>query len=116
MVYYIRAKSYYRYALDLFKDFSKIKGNPSELQKKAKEIFNLGLKAVWALSYVFPPEKPPEFEELWRKTVESLDPADVGKLEKIKNVIFFEKPEEEKIIENIRLFLEIIKKVLQPIL
>jgi hypothetical protein len=116
MVYYIRAKSYYRYALDLFKDLPKIKKNPPELQKKAQEIFNLGLKAIWALSYVLPPEKPPEFKELWGKTIESLDSDDVAKLEKIKNIIFSEKPKEEEIIENIREFLEIIKKVLKPLL
>lgn len=116
MVYYIRSKSYYKYALDLYKDLPNFKKNLSELQKKAQEIFKLGLKAIWALSYVTPPEKPPEFKELWDKTVESLDSDDISKLEKIKNIIFSEKSNSEEIIESIRSFLEIVQKVLKPIL
>lgn len=116
MVYYIRAKSYYKYALDLYKDLPKFKNELSELQKKAQEIFKLGLKAVWALSYVTPPESPPEFKELWDKTIESLDLDDISKLEKIKNVIFSEKSNQEQIIENVKTFLEILQRVLKPIL
>ncbi len=116
MTYYIRAKSYYRYAWDLFKNLSQIKKNPEEFRKKTKEIFNLGLKAIWAVSYVTPPEKPPEFKELWDKFVETLEPEDLSEVEKIKNIIFSEKISEEESIEGIRKFLEIIKKTLKPIL
>ncbi|MCD6489860.1 MAG: hypothetical protein J7K20_03935 [Thermodesulfobacterium sp.] len=116
MAYYIRAKSYYRYALDLFKDLPKLKNNLAELQKRAQEIFKLGMKAVWALSYITPPEKSPEFEELWEKTLESLDSEDIPKIEKIKNILFSDTSDEEKILEATKTFLEIIKKILQPIL
>lgn len=116
MAYYIRAKSYFRYASDLFKDLSKFKNNPSELQKKAQEIFKLGLKAIWALSYIKPPEKPPEFEEIWNKTLESLEPEDISKVKKIKESIFSQEIKEDQILKDIKTFLEIIEKVLKPIL
>ncbi len=115
MTYYIRAKSYYRYAWDLFKNLVQFK-KTEEFQKKAKEVFNLGLKAIWAISYVNPPEKPPEFKELWEKAIETLEPEDLSEVEKIKNMIFSEKIVKEELIENLRKFLEIIKKVLKPIL
>ncbi|PMP65905.1 MAG: hypothetical protein C0190_06160 [Thermodesulfobacterium geofontis] len=116
MVYYIRSKSYYRYALDLYKDLPNFKKDLSELQKKAQEIFKLGLKAIWALSYVTPPKKPPEFKELWNKTIESLDSNDISKLENIKNIIFSEKSNPEEVIESVKAFLEIVQRVLKPIL
>ncbi|MDF2953194.1 MAG: hypothetical protein OD816_000439 [Thermodesulfobacterium sp.] len=116
MAYYIRAKSYYRYALDLFKDLPKFKDNPAEFQKRAQEIFKLGMKAVWSLSYITPPEKSPEFKELWEKTVESLDPEDIPEIEKIKDILFSDRSDKEKILEGTKTFLKIIKKILQPIL
>ncbi len=116
MTYYIRAKSYYRYASDLSKNLYQFKNNPAELQKKAQEIFKLGLKAIWALSYVIPPEKSPEFKELWGKTIESLESEDIPEMEKIKNIIFSENFNSEQIINSINKFLEIIRKILQPIL
>lgn len=116
MVYYIRAKSYYRYASDLFKDLNKFKDNPSELQKRAQEIFKLGLKAIWALSYVTPPEKSPEFKELWDKALESFDSGDISKIEKIREIIFSQEIKEDQIIESIKIFLELVKNVLKPIL
>ncbi len=116
MAYYIRAKSYFRYAVDLSKDLPNFKNNPSELQKKAQEIFKLGLKAIWALSYITPPEKPPEFKEIWEKTLESLEAEDIPKVKKIKETIFSKNAEVDQIIKDIKTFLEIVNKVLKPIL
>jgi hypothetical protein len=117
MVYFIRAKSYYRYALDLFKDLPHLKGNLSELQKKVQDIFKIGLKAIWALSQITTPEKPPSFEEIWKKALESVEPEEAQELKKIKEAIFSEKVEDsETLIKNAEIFLEIIKNTLRPIL
>lgn len=116
MVYYIRAKIYYKYASDLFKELIQSKVNFSEIQKKSQEIFKLGLKAIWSLSYVTPPEKTPEFKELWEKTLESLEPEDVPKVEKIKEILFSKEPDKKILIETVEDFLKIVKKVLDPIL
>ncbi|WP_038055242.1 hypothetical protein [Thermodesulfobacterium hydrogeniphilum] len=116
MVYFIRAKSYYRYALDLYKDLPHFLKKPEDLKRKAQEIFKIGLKAIWSLSQINPPEKPPSLEELWKKTLESVEPEDVDKLKNIKNILFSEEKEPEKIIKTVETFLEIIKKNIQPIL
>lgn len=116
MVYFIRAKSYYRYALDLFKDLYLLKGKPEELKKRIKSIFELGLKSVWALSQITPPEKSLSLEELYSKVLETLSSEEKEKMENIYKKLFLESIDEEEIIESLREFLNLIKNILSPVL
>ncbi len=116
MVYFVRAKSYYRYAVDLYKDLPYLLKKPEEFKKKAQEIFKIGIKAIWALSQINPPEKSPSFEELWKKALESVDPQDVKRLKELKEIIFSKENEPEKLLKAVEEFLQIVKNNLQPIL
>lgn len=116
MVYFIRAKSYYKYALELFKDLYLLKGKLEDFEKRVKSIFELGLKSIWALSQISAPEKPPNFEELYTKVLETLSFEERERMEEIKRKIFYENISEEERIEFLREYLNLIKEILSPIL
>lgn len=116
MVFFIRARSYYRYALDLFKDLSSWKNKPEEFRKKAKEIFQIGLKSLWSLSQVAPPERSPTFEEIWKKALEAVDEEEKIKLKNLKDLIFSEDTPVESLSSSLEEFFIILKKNLKPLL
>lgn len=116
MVFFIRAKSYYKYASDLFKDLSSWKDKPEEFRKKAREIFQIGLKSLWSLSQVAPPEKSPTFEEIWKKALEALDEEERIKLKNLRNLIFSEDISIESLSSSLEEFFKILRKNLKPLL
>lgn len=116
MVFFIRAKSYYKYALDLFKDLPLWKDKPEEFRKKVREIFQIGLKSLWSLSQIAPPEKPPTFEEIWKKALEAIDEEERAKFKNLKELIFSEDTSVEHLISGLEEFLKILRKNLKPIL
>ena len=114
MVYFVRAKSYFRYATDILNEL-KVEKTPEAIIKKAQEVFKLGLKAVWAISQVTPPEKPPTLEDILNSTLPSFESFSNRVLE-IKKQLFEKKvpPEEAKALAEE--FLKIVETVLSPIL
>ncbi|WP_022855645.1 hypothetical protein [Thermodesulfobacterium thermophilum] len=116
MVYFIRARSYHKYAQDLFKDLHLYKQKPEEFRKKAQEIFQTGLKALWSLSQITPPDNPPSFQEIWQKAIEAIDPEDQEALLNIKRITFSEEQDLEKVYQSLKDFLAILQKALKPIL
>lgn len=116
MVYFIRAKSYYRYALELFKDLYLLKEKPEDFKRRVKSILELGLKSIWALSQINPPEKAPSLEEVYSKVLETLSSEEKEKMEKFYKEILSQELSEEEVIEALRNFLNLIKSILSPIL
>ncbi len=116
MVYFIRAKSYYKYALDLFKDLYLLKEKSEDFQKRVKSIFELGLKSLWALSQINPPEKSPSFEELYSQVLKTLSSEEKESMEKIYQKLFFSQISQDETIELLRDFLSLVKNILSPVL
>jgi len=116
MVFFIRAKSYYRYALDLYKDLPAFKNKPEEFKNRAKEIFQIGLKSLWALSQISPPEKPPSFDEIWTKALEAVDEEERIKFKTLKEIIFSENFSTDQLLSKLEEFFRILQKTLRPIL
>lgn len=115
-MYFIRTKSYYKYAVDLFKDLYKHKEGDPALYKKAREIFEIGLKAVWSLSQITPPKEKPTFEELYKKTLESLSPEDASTIQKIYQDLFSKELSKEEILNRLDTYLSVLREALKPVL
>jgi hypothetical protein len=116
MVYYIRAKSYYKYAESLYKDLIQFSEKGEKFKKKAKEIFQIVLKSLWALSKITPVSETPEFDEIWKEAIKSLNPEEIKIITKAKEIIFSFESSEEEIIEALRNTFEVVRKTLSPIL
>ncbi|QER42408.1 hypothetical protein F1847_06485 [Thermodesulfobacterium sp. TA1] len=116
MVYFIRARSYFKYVQDLLKDLHLYKTKPEEFRKKAREIFQTGLKALWSLSQITPPDHPPSFQEIWQKALESVDPEDQEVLLEAKKIVFSEDKEIDEVFNTLKNFSSVIQKTLKPIL
>jgi Fe2+ transport system protein B len=117
MVYFIRAKSYFKYAQDLFSSLKDSYQSLSEEEffKKAREVVFVALKALWALSQVTPPEKPPEFEEVLKASLKSLSEE---KAAFIKNLCsqLDSRTEKARLVSSVEQLLNLIKDELKPIL
>ncbi len=116
MVYYIRAKSYYKYAEGLYKELLQYSEKGEKFQKKAQEIFQIALKSIWALSQITSVSRSPDFEEIWQEVKKSLDPEEIKKIENAKKIVFSSQAKEEEIIEALRETFEVIRNILSPIL
>ncbi len=117
MVYFIRAKSYFKYAKDLFKDLYNLMDEPEKARAKAKEVFKIALKAVWALSQVTSSDKKPEFEEIYQVALKGMDDFQAKRIKEIKELLFSDKSlKSQEIIELVEETLKIVEQTLKPIL
>ena len=117
MVYFIRAKSYFKYAKDLFKDLPNFINDPEKLKVKAKDIFKIALKAIWALSQVTSSDKKPDFEEIYKEALKSMDEFQARRIKEIKELLYSnESIKPQEVIDLIDETLKIVEQVLSPIL
>ncbi len=117
MVYFIRAKSYFKYAQDLFSSLKESQQRlPEEaFQKKAQEVVFTALKALWALSQITPPEKSPDFEEVVENALKGLSQENKQFVKKLISQIK-SNTKKEVIISFIEKLLNLIQEELKPIL
>ena len=118
MVYFIRAKSYFKYASDLLES---LKNNSKELSeeeffKKSKDVAFISLKALWALSQITPPEKPPTLEEVLNAALKCFTSEKASFVKKFVNEIINQKGDKNKILSSLQDLLELVKEELKPIL
>ncbi len=117
MVYFIRAKSYFKYAQDLFSSLKESYQALSEEEflKKSQDVVFVALKALWALSQITPPEKSPEFKEVFDTALSSLSP-EKKKLLKTSISQLNSLNDKEKILNLVEKILSLVKEELSPIL
>ncbi len=65
MPYYLRAKTYLRYAEEAYKRaLQNLSQNPRQAQAELKDAFSLAAKALWALAQVEAPQEKPPLEKI----------------------------------------------------
>ncbi|MCS7200188.1 MAG: hypothetical protein N2327_03305 [Caldimicrobium sp.] len=115
MVYFIRAKTHYQYALSLWRDLhlEKKKVDPSLYL----DIFSHGLKALYNLLDVSPQEKSLSLEEIILRILPTLSEEEKRVILSLKDLLLGKESSSlEKIREEMSVFMEILKESLRPIL
>lgn len=120
MVYFIRARTHYQYAKSLLEELFFKKKDPNF--NHLKDIFLQGLKALYAIAEINPQEKALTIEEILAKVLPTLRDEERQKVLYLKEIFFSIKEEERetynlgKLLEEVRDFLKLVEKCLQPIL
>ncbi len=118
MVYFVRAKTHFKYAQDLWKEILTKKRSPN--LKIFQDIFRQGLKALYSITVLIPQEHPPTLEELLEKVLPTLSEEEKEEILNLRDFIFpgedYNFVEERLILEKIKRFLDIVYNNLKPIL
>ncbi|MEZ0343697.1 MAG: hypothetical protein ABWJ99_02665 [Caldimicrobium sp.] len=117
MVYFIRAKTHFNYAIRLYEEI--LQGKRELNQTNLRDIFLQGLKAIYALTEINPPSKSPSLEEILKKIFPTLSQEEKEKILALKELLFSEKDvkfSRDEWIKKLEEFLELVKECLTPIL
>ncbi|MFN4132573.1 MAG: hypothetical protein ACK4GE_05805 [Caldimicrobium sp.] len=120
MVYFIRARMHYQYGKDLLEG---LLGKKRELTfALLRDIYLQGLKALYALSEVRQKERSPSPEEMLAKVLPSLNEEEKRKVLQLKEIFLSykegkrEPPNLRDLLEEVKDFIRMVEKCLQPIL
>lgn len=115
MVYFIRARTHYQYALKLWQELQEGKRKPDKAL--LREIFLQGLKALYAVTEVLPSEKKLTPEEILIKILPTLREEEKKLILALKEYLLSEDSEKwEPPLAEVSQFLENVKECLSPIL
>lgn len=117
MVYYIRAKTYFNYAIRLYQEI--LQGKRELNQTNLRDIFLQGIKAIYALTEINPPSQSPSLEEILKKILPTFSQEEREKILLLKDLLFSEKDVKLSRDEWLKIFeelLKLIKECLNPIL
>ncbi|MCS7149651.1 MAG: hypothetical protein N2Z40_03030 [Caldimicrobium sp.] len=115
MIYFIRARTHYNYAISLWKEISEGKRKPDPTLLEG--IFHQALKALYAVTEVSPKDRPLTNEEILEKVLPTLSDEEKRTVLKVRSILYEkERFPTEILMEEMASFLEAVKRCLQPIL
>ena len=117
MVYFIRAKTHFNYAIRLYQEI--LEGKRELNQTNLRDIFLQGLKAIYALTEINPSSKSPSLEEIFKKILPTLSQEEKEKILSLKELLFSERDvkfSRDEWLKKFEEFLELVRECLKPIL
>lgn len=115
MIYFIRARTHYQYALKLWQELQEGKRKPDKAL--LGEIFLQGLKALYAITEISPSEKRLAQEEILIKILPTLREEEKRLILVLKEYLLLDDSEKwEAPLAEVSQFLENVKECLLPIL
>lgn len=118
MVYFIRARTHFQYAQSLLQELSS--GQRELSLKSLRDIYIQGLKALYALVELSPPQRSLTPEEILDRILPTLSETEKKGLLRLKNLLFSErdynKEELVTLLSELKGCLNLIKTCLKPIL
>lgn len=118
MVYFIRARTHFQYAQSLLQELSS--GQRALSLKILQDIYIQGLKALYALVELSPPQRSLTPEEILDRILPTLSGTEKEGLLRVKNLLFAEKDYNKEelvpLLSELKGCLNLIKTCLKPIL
>ncbi len=121
MPYYIRAKTYYRYAEEQLSAAEEaLSADPEKALKLAREAVDRAIRALWAIVQIEAPKEKPPLEKIFPELDRAVEPWLAKEIKKAWERIneLLENPDPEKAKEGVELAKFVVqrtKEVLEPI-